>query len=128
MQSRFLQVAVGKRPHVNVFGNDYDTPDGTGVRDYLHVVDCAQGHLAALKHMEKGPIGIDVLNLGTGRGYSVLEMIEAMKKASGKEVRLFYCLILLGLVRGFDLWNGSMVVALGFVGVAHLLCQHSCHM
>lgn len=83
----FLQVAVGKRSHVNVFGNDYDTPDGTGVRDYIHIMDLARGHLAALKQQEQSANNrCKIYNLGTGRGYSVLEMIEAMKKASGKEV------------------------------------------
>lgn len=81
------QVAVGKLPNVKVFGNDYDTPDGTGVRDYIHIVDLAKGHLAALNKMEKGPIGLKVYNLGTGRGYSVLEMIHALEKASGKKVK-----------------------------------------
>lgn len=80
------QVAIGKLPHVNVFGNDYETPDGTGVRDYIHIVDLAQGHLAALKKMDAGPIGLKVYNLGTGRGYSVLEMIKALENASGKKV------------------------------------------
>lgn len=78
-----LQVAVGRRPHVNVFGNDYDTPDGTGVRDYIHVVDLAIGHVAALKKLEEN-CGCKVYNLGTGRGYSVLEMVKAVEKAAGK--------------------------------------------
>ena len=79
------QVAVGRREALNVYGNDYPTPDGTGVRDYIHVVDLARGHLAAL---EKLTTSSDVLtvNLGTGRGYSVLEMVEAFRKASGKEI------------------------------------------
>jgi len=80
-----LQVAVGRRPHLNVFGNDYDTPDGTGVRDYIHVVDLAVGHVAALKKIEEN-CGCKVYNLGTGRGYSVLEMAKAVEKASGKPV------------------------------------------
>lgn len=79
------QVAAGIRPHVNVYGKDYDTPDGTGVRDYIHVTDLAVGHIAALKHMPKGP-SMSVYNLGTGKGYSVLEMINAMEKASGKKI------------------------------------------
>ncbi|EDO49922.1 predicted protein [Nematostella vectensis] len=79
------QVAVGKRPHLNVFGKDYDTPDGTGVRDYIHVVDLAMGHVAALKKVEE-KCGWKVYNLGTGRGYSVLEMVKAVEKASGKEI------------------------------------------
>lgn len=78
------QVAVGKREKVSVFGNDYDTVDGTGVRDYIHVVDLAQGHLAALHHPPKS--GTVVYNLGTGNGTSVLEMIHAMEKAAGKTI------------------------------------------
>ena len=70
------QVAVGRRDHLNVFGNDYDTPDGTGVRDYLHVVDLARGHVAAVKYVLANP-GCEVFNLGTGTGYSVLDMVHA---------------------------------------------------
>lgn len=77
------QVAVGKLEMVNVFGNDYDTTDGTGVRDYIHVVDLAKGHVAALRHIRPG---INIYNLGTGKGVSVLELIEAFKKASGREI------------------------------------------
>lgn len=79
------QVAVGKLPKINVFGNDYDTPDGTGVRDYIHVSDLARGHVLALKHMEK-QTGVEVFNLGTGKGYSVLDVIKAFEKACGKEL------------------------------------------
>ncbi|MDP8209499.1 MAG: UDP-glucose 4-epimerase GalE [Candidatus Stygibacter australis] len=79
------QVAVGKLPRLNVFGNDYDTPDGTGVRDYIHVVDLAQGHLKALQRLNSHP-GVVTYNLGTGKGYSVLEIIEAFQEASGKEI------------------------------------------
>jgi UDP-glucose 4-epimerase len=75
------QVASGKREAVNVFGNDYDTPDGSGVRDYIHVVDLADAHVKALIKLAEAP-GIVVYNLGTGKGYSVFEMIEAVKKAS----------------------------------------------
>ena len=70
------QVAVGRRDHLNVFGNDYDTPDGTGVRDYIHVVDLARGHVAAVKYVLANP-GCEVFNLGTGTGYSVLDMVHA---------------------------------------------------
>ena len=77
------QVAVGKLEKVSVFGNDYDTPDGTGVRDYIHVVDLAQGHVAAINHSQPG---ISVYNLGTGHGVSVLELIAAFSKACGKEI------------------------------------------
>ncbi len=76
------QVSVGKLPHLNVFGNDYDTPDGTGVRDYIHVVDLAIGHLKALDKAYSEN-GVNVYNLGTGRGYSVLELVKAFEKASG---------------------------------------------
>jgi len=79
------QVAVGKLPELSVFGNDYPTRDGTGVRDYIHVVDLARGHLSALKILGACP-GIVTYNLGTGRGYSVLEMIRAFEEASGKKV------------------------------------------
>lgn len=80
------QVAVGKLPRVHVFGNDYDTPDGTGVRDYIHVCDLAQGHVLALQKMEKSGAGVYTYNLGTGKGTSVFELIEAFGKACGKEV------------------------------------------
>lgn len=79
------QVAVGKRECVHVFGNDYDTPDGTGVRDYIHVTDLAKGHVAALMRLTEGS-GFGIYNLGTGKGYSVLEVIGAYAKASGKEI------------------------------------------
>ena len=79
------KVAIGKLDHVNVFGNDYDTKDGTGVRDYIHVVDLAQGHVKAVNKISENP-GLKVYNLGTGNGYSVLEMIEAFGKACGKKL------------------------------------------
>jgi len=79
------QTAVGKREKLSVFGNDYDTPDGTGVRDYIHVVDLAEGHLKALEKITDLN-GVLTVNLGTGRGYSVLEMVKAFEKASGQEV------------------------------------------
>lgn len=79
------QVAVGKLECLSVFGNDYPTPDGTGVRDYIHVVDLARGHLAALAALERDG-GLLTVNLGTGRGYSVLEMIKAFETASGRPV------------------------------------------
>lgn len=77
------QVAVGKLPCIHVFGNDYDTPDGTGVRDYIHVVDLALGHVKALDKIKQNP-GVATYNLGTGNGYSVLEMIHSFEKACGK--------------------------------------------
>jgi UDP-glucose 4-epimerase len=80
------QVAVGKRPFLSVFGNDYDTPDGTGVRDYIHVVDLAKGHCAAIDWMVKNSGKCEVFNLGTGKGTSVLEMVKGMEKACGHEV------------------------------------------
>ncbi len=79
------QVAVGKRPTLQVFGADYDTPDGTGVRDYLHVMDLAEGHVAALRHLLGGARSL-VVNLGTGRGSSVLELVHAFERASGRRV------------------------------------------
>lgn len=79
------QVAVGQRACLNVFGNDYPTSDGTGVRDYIHVVDLAKGHVAALKYLEQNESVVKV-NLGTGQGYSVLELVKAFGDASGKEI------------------------------------------
>lgn len=79
------QVAVGKLEKLSVFGNDYDTPDGTGVRDYIHVVDLAIGHVKALKKIEDKS-GVSIYNLGTGKGYSVLEIVKAFEKACGKEI------------------------------------------
>ncbi|WP_026679366.1 UDP-glucose 4-epimerase GalE [Fictibacillus gelatini] len=79
------QVAVGKLAKLNVFGNDYPTPDGTGVRDYIHVVDLALGHLKALDHILT-TTGVDAYNLGTGRGYSVLEVVHTFEKVSGKNI------------------------------------------
>jgi UDP-glucose 4-epimerase len=79
------QVAVGKRLHLSVFGDDYETPDGSGVRDYLHVQDLAEGHVAALKHLLGGGDSI-TLNLGTGRGVSVFELVKAFERASGRRV------------------------------------------
>ena len=78
------QVAVGKLEKLGVFGNDYHTPDGTGVRDYIHVVDLADGHVKAIKYIFTNP-GLDIINLGTGTGYSVLDMVKAFSKACGKE-------------------------------------------
>jgi UDP-glucose 4-epimerase len=80
-----MQTAVGRRAKVSVWGNDYPTPDGTGVRDYIHVVDLALGHLAALEKIDSFD-GAEAVNLGAGRGYSVLEMIAAASKAAGKNI------------------------------------------
>ncbi|MCI8321717.1 MAG: UDP-glucose 4-epimerase GalE [Dorea sp.] len=79
------QVAVGKLEKLGVFGDDYDTPDGTGVRDYIHVVDLAVGHVKAIDYILTNP-GLDIINLGTGVGYSVLDMVKAFSKACGKEL------------------------------------------
>ncbi|GAA4519805.1 UDP-glucose 4-epimerase GalE [Sphingobacterium thermophilum] len=83
------QTAIGKREKLTVFGNDYDTPDGSCIRDYIHVVDLAKAHVAAIKLLEKGnPNGkYDVFNVGTGNGYSVLEAIAAFEKASGQKLK-----------------------------------------
>ncbi len=79
------QVAVGKREYLGVFGDDYDTPDGTGVRDYIHVVDLAKGHVLAVNKLLENP-GLLIVNLGTGKGNSVLEMVKAFEKALGKPI------------------------------------------
>lgn len=80
------QVAVGKREELGVFGNDYDTPDGTGVRDYIHVCDLAAGHVCALKAIERN-CGLAIYNLGTGHGYSVLDVVNAFEKANGIKIK-----------------------------------------
>ena len=80
------QVALGKLDHLNVFGNDYPTPDGTGVRDYIHVVDLANGHLKALERAEK-ITGVEAYNLGTGKGYSVLDIVKNFEKATGQKIK-----------------------------------------
>jgi UDP-glucose 4-epimerase len=81
------QVASGKLAYLNVYGNDYDTPDGTGVRDYIHVMDLAEGHLAALSFIQQKS-GLNIFNLGTGKGSSVLEMVKAFEEVSGKSIPL----------------------------------------
>ncbi len=80
------QVAIGKREAVHVFGDDYDTPDGTGVRDYIHVTDLAKGHVAAIRKLEQSS-GLFIYNLGTGHGYSVLDVIHAYEEACGKQIK-----------------------------------------
>lgn len=80
------RVAAGTLKELSVFGNDYDTPDGTGVRDYIHVVDLAKGHVCALNKLDKEQKGLFIYNLGTGKGYSVLDMVKAFEKATGKNV------------------------------------------
>lgn len=81
-----VRVAAGILPQLSVFGDDYNTPDGTGVRDYIHVVDLAKGHVLALNKLEKENKGLFIYNLGTGTGYSVLDMVRAFEKATGKDV------------------------------------------
>lgn len=83
------QVAVGQRAHLNVFGQDYDTPDGTGVRDYIHVLDLAEGHVAALNHLFERQTSLTV-NLGTGQGYSVVEVAKAYERISGRTIPLVF--------------------------------------
>ena len=83
------QVASGKLKEINVFGNDYDTPDGTGVRDYIHVVDLALGHVKAIEKINEA--GVHIYNLGTGNGYSVLDVIKAFEKACGKKLPYKIC-------------------------------------
>ncbi len=80
------QVAVGKLKQLSIYGDDYDTIDGTGVRDYIHVVDLAKGHIKAIEKLSKEHVGVRIYNLGTGTGYSVLQMVEAFSNASGKEI------------------------------------------
>lgn len=80
-----MQVAVGKLPELGVFGNDYDTPDGTGVRDYIHVVDLARGHVNAIEKAVSSA-GVNIYNLGTGNGYSVLDIVKAFEEANGRKI------------------------------------------
>ena len=82
-----VRVAAGILPELSVFGNDYDTPDGTGVRDYIHVVDLAKGHVKALEKLDKENEGLYIYNLGTGTGYSVLDMVKAFEESTGKAVK-----------------------------------------
>lgn len=82
------QVASGRRPHLNVFGKDYDTPDGTGIRDYIHVMDLAEGHLKALNHLDRERFF--KVNLGTGRGTSVIELVQAFSKACARDIPLVF--------------------------------------
>jgi len=84
------QVAVGLRDHLNVFGNDYPTPDGTGIRDYIHVVDLAHGHICALRKLQEKP-GLVIYNLGTGKGTSVLELVNAFEKANNLKIKYEIC-------------------------------------
>ena len=81
-----VRVALGTLKELSIYGNDYDTKDGTGVRDYIHVVDLAKGHIKALQKLEKEKQGLFIYNLGTGKGYSVLDMVKAFEKVTGKKV------------------------------------------
>ena len=85
------QVAVGRREHLNVFGNDYKTHDGTGVRDYIHVCDLAEGHVKAIKKLDEPDCGVRIYNLGTGVGYSVLDVVKPYSKACGKDIPYVIC-------------------------------------
>lgn len=85
LMPHILQVALGKKRELSIFGNDYNTYDGTGIRDYIHVVDLAKGHIKALEKLKEKP-GLEIYNLGTGKGYSVLEIVENFKKATGRHV------------------------------------------
>ncbi|KHN81659.1 UDP-glucose 4-epimerase [Toxocara canis] len=86
------QVAIGRLPHLRVFGNTFNTPDGTGIRDYIHIMDLARGHVVALDRLRKaGNIGCEIYNLGTGRGHSVLEVVDSFKRVSGKEIKVQIC-------------------------------------
>jgi len=82
---RACQVALGRVPQLDIFGTDYPTPDGTGVRDYIHIADIADAHLAAVSRLQDGPAA-EIYNVGTGKGYSVLEVIAALGEITGKEV------------------------------------------
>lgn len=81
-----LKVANKELPYLNIFGNDYNTPDGTGIRDYIHVVDLAKGHIAAIDYIEKMESNFDVFNLGTGRGFTVLELVESFERINGVSI------------------------------------------
>lgn len=83
-----VRVAAGELKELSVFGNDYDTPDGTGVRDYIHVVDLAKGHICALNKLDKEGNGLFIYNLGTGTGYSVLDMVKAFEQITGKKFHI----------------------------------------
>lgn len=80
------QVALGNKPALTIFGNDYDTPDGTGIRDYIHVMDLASGHVAALEKLEKDHLRLKAFNLGTGRGVSVMELVRAFEQTNNVQV------------------------------------------
>ena len=80
------QVTAGIRPHLDIYGDDYDTPDGTGVRDYIHITDLVKGHIAAI-HFAKNNSGVEIFNLGTGRGYSVAEVVDVFETTTGQCIK-----------------------------------------
>ena len=114
------QVAVGRRPHLNVFGKDYETPDGTGVRDYIHVCDLAEGHVAALKvlHEQEGSLTV---NLGTGRGHSVLEVVHAFEQASGASVDMVVLDLMLPDMDGLEICRRIRALAAPVASVPLLM-------
>jgi len=120
------QVLVGKRTHLEVFGKDYSTADGTAIRDYLHVVDLALGHLAAIDNLDKNP-GFVIYNLGTGTGYSVLDVLNAMKRASGKDIPYKFAPRRLGDVPKLIACPNKAKEGLGWTAKRELLqmCQDS---
>ncbi len=109
-----LKTAIGEYSHVNIYGNDYDTPDGTGVRDYVHVSDLAQGHVLALKQLEEQG-GLFTYNLATGKGYSVLDVINAMSEVIGRPIDYEFCPRRDGDIAMFYADNSKAEAELGFV-------------
>ena len=123
------RVAAGILPELSVFGNDYDTPDGTGVRDYIHVVDLAKGHVKALEKLDKEHEGLFIYNLGTGTGYSVLDMVKAFEKATGKEVKYKIAPRRPGDIAKCYADPAKAKIELGWVAVKNLddMCKDSWH-
>lgn len=123
------RVAAGILPELSVFGNDYDTPDGTGVRDYIHVVDLAKGHVKALEKLDKEHEGLFIYNLGTGTGYSVLDMVKAFEKATGKEVKYKIALRRPGDIAKCYADPAKAKIELGWVAEKNLddMCKDSWH-
>ena len=117
------QVAIGKRPKLRVFGNDYPTPDGTGVRDYIHVMDLVAGHLSALRYLEGEGRSITA-NLGTGRGHSVLEVVRAFERATGKTVPYEILARRAGDIAAY--WADSSLAARELQWHAHLTLEDMC--
>ncbi|XP_040507787.1 UDP-glucose 4-epimerase isoform X1 [Gallus gallus] len=126
------QVAVGRQEFLSVFGNDYETADGTGIRDYIHVVDLAKGHIAALKKLKEN-CGCKIYNLGTGTGYSVLQMVQAMEKASGRELCSPCRSSTRSQAGGREMWLPAMLtqnlLSVSWAGKLHLVwtrCVRTC--